>query len=314
MPMPRPLQIFLFFCLLTAAGVLASPPLALLLGLGIGLLNAHPYPRANGPLVKQLLQFSVVGLGFGMNLQAVLKASQTGLLMAAFTIIATLILAFGLGKLLKIERKTAHLIGCGTAICGGSAIAAVAPVLNANDQEISVSLGTIFILNAVALLVFPPIGHALGLSQAEFGLWSAIAIHDTSSVVGAASRYGNEALMLATTVKLARALWIVPVTLLSAWLFQRQSARVNMPYFIVFFLLASVLHTYVAPVALVSPWLVDLAKLGLTLTLFLIGAGLSLKALRQVGIQPLLHGVLLWLFIAGLSLGAIVFVSGHASG
>jgi uncharacterized integral membrane protein (TIGR00698 family) len=315
---PRPLQVALFFGLLLLAAYLANPPIALLLGLTVGLSVQHPYPKANSAIIKRLLQYSVIGLGFGISLNQVIQASQTGVLLAVLTIVCTLGLGFVLGRFLKIAPKISYLIAAGTAICGGSAIAAVGPVLDADDGEMSVALGTVFILNGIALLIFPEIGHALGLTQGQFGLWAAIAIHDTSSVVGAAAKYGNEALMIATTVKLARALWIVPLVFVTAGLFHKNTGenkakKVAMPYFILFFLLASVLQTYVAPVAKVAPWLVLLAKLGLTITLFLIGAGLSLKALRSVGIRPMVFGVVLWLIVASLSLWGILGMTGPAA-
>lgn len=311
---PRTLQVVLFFGLLLIAAYLANPPIALLLGLGVGLSVKHPYPKANSAIIKKLLQYSVIGLGFGISLDKVIQASQTGVLLAVLTIVSTLGLGFLLGRFLKIAPKISYLISAGTAICGGSAIAAVGPVLDADDSEMSVSLGTVFILNGIALLIFPEIGHALHLTQGQFGLWAAIAIHDTSSVVGAAAKYGNEALMIATTVKLARALWIVPLVFVTAGLFHKnkgesKAKKVALPYFILFFLLASVLQTYVAPVAAIAPWLVQLAKLGLTLTLFLIGAGLSMQALRSVGIRPMVFGIVLWIVVASLSLWGILWMT-----
>ena len=315
---PRPLQLLLFFTLLLVAAYLANPPIALLLGLAVGLSVKHPYPKANSAIIKKLLQYAVIGLGFGISLSEVIKASQTGVLLAVCSIVCTLGLGYVLGRVLQIGPKLAYLISAGTAICGGSAIAAVGPVLDANDSELSVSLGTVFILNGIALLIFPEIGHALHLSQSQFGLWAAIAIHDTSSVVGAATKYGNEALMTATTVKLARALWIVPLVFLTASLFRQPAGetkvrKVALPYFILFFLLASVLKTYVPLVAIIAPTLVQLAKLGLTLTLFLIGAGLSLNALRSVGLKPLLFGIILWVVVASLSLWGILQMTGAQS-
>jgi uncharacterized integral membrane protein (TIGR00698 family) len=301
----RALQVSLFFILLLLVLILGSPPIALVLGLVIGIFVGHPYPKINGRLVKQLLQYSVIGLGFGMNLETVIQVSQTGMLMA----VATMAAGYLLGRLLGIERKISYLISAGSAICGGSAIAAVGPVLEADEKDMSVSLGTVFILNSVALLVFPVIGHLLNLSQHQFGLWAAIAIHDTSSVVGASAKYGTEALMVATTVKLARALWIVPLALLTAWLFRQQSTQVSIPYFILWFLVASVLHTYIPVLTDISPVIVHLAKLGLTVTLFLIGAGLSKTAIRAVGIKPMIQGILLWIFISAISLWAILFVA-----
>lgn len=284
----------------------ASPPLALALGLTLALTVGHPYPAANSKATKLLLQLSVIGLGFGMNLMTVVKAGRTGIVFTIATIAGTLLLGYLAGRALKVTPATAHLISSGTAICGGSAIAAVGPVVGATDEEMSVSLGTVFVLNAVALFVFPAIGTALHLSQLQFGVWSAIAIHDTSSVVGAAAKYGAEALQIATTVKLTRALWIVPLTLATAFFFKRKSARVTIPWFILGFLIASLLRTYVAAPAVVWETLVRIARAGLTVTLFLIGAGLSRKSLAAVGARPLILGVLLWIAISAVSLWAVI--------
>lgn len=285
---------------------LISPPGALALGILLALTVGNPYAKKSAKLTKYLLQASVVGLGFGMDLQKVVAAGRTGILFTIATIAGTLLLGFLIGRAMNIERTTAHLISSGTAICGGSAIAAVGPVLKATDEQMSVSLGTVFILNSIALFVFPVIGHRLALSQTQFGIWSAIAIHDTSSVVGAASRYGAEALQIATTVKLTRALWIVPLTLGTAFVFHRKSssAKIMIPWFILWFLVASIIRTYVASPA--WPVIVTLAKYGLTLTLFLIGAGLSRKSLAAVGVRPLLLGVLLWIAISCVSLWAVM--------
>lgn len=299
-------RVFFILALLLCLGI--SPPLALLLGLVLALTVGHPYKEFNSKATKILLQASVVGLGFGMNLGKVLEAGRQGLLLTVVTIVGTLLLGFLLGKLLGIEAKISHLISAGTAICGGSAIAAVGPALNASDKEMSVSLGTIFILNSLALLIFPFLGHYFNLSQAQFGVWVAIAIHDTSSVVGAATKYGNEALQLATTIKLMRALWIVPVTIFTALIFKKKSSKISFPYFILFFLVASILRTYLKIVADLSPYLINIAKIGLTITLFLIGAGLSRDTLRLVGIRPLIQGVLLWLAISAISLWAAISI------
>jgi uncharacterized integral membrane protein (TIGR00698 family) len=284
---------------------LISPPGALALGMLIALTVGNPYAAKTAKATKYLLQASVVGLGFGMDLQKVVAAGRTGLLFTIATIIGTLLLGFVIGRAMNIERTTSHLISSGTAICGGSAIAAVGPVLKASDEQMSVSLGTVFILNSIALFVFPIIGHRLALSQTQFGVWAAIAIHDTSSVVGAAARYGAEALQIATTVKLTRALWIVPLTLGTAFVFHRKSAaKITLPWFILWFLVASLIRTYVASPA--WPVIVTIAKYGLTLTLFLIGAGLSRKSLAAVGIRPLILGVLLWIAISTVSLWAVM--------
>jgi uncharacterized integral membrane protein (TIGR00698 family) len=236
-----------------------------------------------------------------MNLQSVVAAGKRGVAWTAATIAITLVLGWAVGRAIKVDRTTAHLIASGTAICGGSAIAAVGPVVGASDEEMSVSLGTIFILNSIALFLFPPIGHALGLTQAQFGVWSAIAIHDTSSVVGAAAKYGSEALKLATVVKLTRALWIVPLTIGTALAFRKKSTRIAIPWFIGGFVLASVARTYAPQLDVIVPF----ARIGLTVTLFLIGAGLSRKNLAAVGARPLVLGVLLWIVI---TLGALFVV------
>jgi len=296
----------LFFVglILCATGVL-SPPVALLLGLIYGFSFAHPYDADSRTLSKFLLQASVVGLGFGMNLQEVIRTGRNGFLYTAGGIAFALTAGLLLGRLFDVKRKSSALISVGTAICGGSAIAAVAPILQADQQETAVSLGTIFILNSIALLIFPPIGRALHLSQQQFGLWSALAIHDTSSVVGAASRYGPIALVVGITVKLTRALWIIPVALGAAVL-HRSKNRIQWPYFILLFCLATVVNTYLPSFATFSLTLSNLGKLGLTATLFLIGTSLSRTALRQVGVRPLLQGVVLWIIVAVSSLWLIL--------
>lgn len=280
-----------------------SPPIALALGLALALTLGSPWKTSKQ--TKLLLQASVVGLGFGMNLQKVVQAGREGILFTIATIAGTLLLGYLLGRAMKISSGTAHLISSGTAICGGSAIAAVGPVIGASDEEMSVSLGTVFILNSIALFAFPAIGAALHLTQTQFGIWSAIAIHDTSSVVGAAAAYGNEALQVATTVKLTRALWIVPLTLGTAFAFRRGGARVTIPWFILFFLLASVVRTYVPAPQLTWDVLVRIARIGLTVTLFLIGSQLSRASLAKVGIRPLVLGVVLWIVISAAGLWGV---------
>jgi len=285
----------------------ATTPIALALGLALALTIGQPLPRSTtSRATKLLLQASVVGLGFGANLHAVLDAGRDGLLFTIATIAGTLLLGFLLGRALKIERTTAHLISSGTAICGGSAIAAVGPVLGATDEEMSVSLGTVFILNAIALFIFPPIGRALAMSQHQFGIWAAIAIHDTSSVVGAAQRFGFEAQKIATTVKLTRALWIVPLTLATAAAFRTRSARIAIPWFIGFYVIASVILTYALLPAWLCADLVKIAQVGLKITLFLIGAGLSRSAIAAVGARPLILGVMLWIAISLASLWSVL--------
>ena len=300
--------IFILLTVLCLSGFI-SPPIALLLGLVVANLSGHPFLELNHKATTILLQLSVIGLGFGMNVNSALSAGKEGFIFTVASIFSTLILGFFIGKWLKIEKKTSHLISCGTAICGGSAIAAIAPVIKSDEKQTSVALGVIFILNSIALFLFPAIGHWLELSQQEFGLWCAIAIHDTSSVVGAANKYGTEALQIATTVKLARALWIIPIALLTSVLFKNESSKVKIPYFIGLFILAMLMNTYIPQTALLAPYLVNIAKIGLTLTLFLIGAGLNFNVLKSVGLKPLFQGVLLWIFIGTAALLSIMYFS-----
>lgn len=301
----------LLFIFLLIACLFTSPPIALVLGLIAALTFGNPFPAQTKKATKYLLQISVVLLGFGMNLTAVVKAGKDGILFTIVSIFGTLILGYAVGKLLKINGKTSTLISSGTAICGGSAIAAVSPAINADAEETSVALGTIFILNSIALFVFPFIGHQLNLTQNQFGIWAAIAIHDTSSVVGAAAKYGSEALAIATTVKLARALWIAPIALFFSYLYRDKTSnkklKIAIPWFIFLFLLATVVRTYSPDFILPSIYdsLINLAKAGLTVTLFLIGASLSRETLKKVGIKPLLQGVILWLVISIVSLFAV---------
>ena len=284
---------------------LISPPIALLMGLIIAQFIGHPYLHLNHKATHILLQVSVVGLGFGMTVTSALKAGKAGILFTIVSIIGTLVIGFFMGKFLKIEKKTSYLISTGTAICGGSAIAAISPVIKAEEKQISVALGTIFILNSAALFVFPFIGHQLNLSQSQFGMWCAIAIHDTSSVVGAASKYGPQALEIATTVKLARALWIIPVAFLSTFIFKNKESKIKIPYFIGLFVLAMIANTYIPFVQQYNHYLTNIAKAGLTLTLFLIGCGLNRKTISSVGFKPLIQGVILWVIIATAALWAV---------
>ena len=319
LPLPARRGLFLAaaaFCL----SPWASPPIALALGMGLALTYENPFHRLARDAARLLLQACVILLGFGMNLAVVLQAGKSGMLFAAGSIAGTLTLGYAAGKWLKIGGKTSALISAGTAICGGSAIAAVGSVIGAAEGEMTVAMGTVFLLNALALYVFPIFGHALGLSQAQFGTWCGIAIHDISSVVGAASRYGLPALQTATAVKLSRALWIVPVSLAAALAFRRDPApvgnggppvaqgRLQVPWFIGLFLLASVARSFVPGVAGAAPLLSHLATVGLTLTLFLIGAGLSRETLKAVGWKPMAQGILLWLAISAGSLLVILHV------
>src|SRR5271154_2857243 len=288
-----PRIIFILGLLVRASGFV-SPPVALALGLVFGLTLPHPYGGEAKKFSRFLLPASVVGLGFGMNLHQVLQAGRSGFVYTMLGISFALLAGMGLGALLGVRRVPAFLISTGTAICGGSAIAAVGPITHASDEEMAISLGTIFVLNSVALLTFPFLGAAFHLTQTQFGLWAALAIHDTSSVVGAAAKYGAVALAVGTTVKLARALWIVPVALATA-VVKGAKAKIQWPWFIAFFCLAAVCNTYLPAGAHAYGLLTKLAKIGLTVTLYLIGSGISIATLKEVGHRPLLQGVTLWL-------------------
>ena len=302
--MPTLAKILFGVGLLLSFSGYVSPPVALTAGILFGLCFTHPYISESRGIARILLQSSVVALGFGMNLHEVLKAGRSGFLYTALGISFALLTGLALGKMLQVRGNSSFLISSGTAICGGSAIAAIAPIVEADEHEMAMSLGTVFILNSIALLIFPPIGSALHLSQTQFGLWAALAIHDTSSVVGAASKYGAQALVIGTTVKLARALWIVPLALATAG-FKHHRSRIQFPWFILFFVLATVLNTYASVMTHVSSSLFTLGRLGLTATLFLIGSGISRATLKEVGWRPLLQGVLLWLAVGLTSLYCI---------
>jgi uncharacterized integral membrane protein (TIGR00698 family) len=290
-----------FLGLIIAASGLVSPPIALACGLAYGFSVVHPYHVDSRKLSKFLLQISVVALGFGMNLNQVLQAGRSGFIYTAVSITAAMVIGFLLGRLIGVGRVASFLISTGTAVCGGSAIAAVGPIANATDEEMAISLGTVFVLNSVA---FPAIGSALHLTQTQFGLWSALAIHDTSSVVGATAKFGAVPLAVGTTVKLARALWIVPLSVFTA-IATKSKARIQWPWFIGFFCLAAVANTYLPLFKPIYPALAHLGVTGLTVTLFLIGTGLSKATLREVGIRPLLQGVSLWAIVGLVSLQLI---------
>jgi uncharacterized integral membrane protein (TIGR00698 family) len=312
----KPTILFFAGIILAAAGIF-SPPIALVAGLVFGLTIAHPHLRESQSVSKFLLQASVVLLGFGMNLSEVIHAGRASFGYTALSITFALVLGLALGHFMRIKPKASFLTTCGTAICGGSAIAALGPVTNAGEEDMAVSLSTVFTLNAVALLLFPLIGWHYHLTQTQFGLWAALAIHDTSSVVGASSRYGAQALSIGTTVKLARALWIIPVALITA-AFTRQfadrrgghahnakPARINIPWFIGLFVLAAVARTYLPSLASFLTRMNNLGKSGLNVVLFLIGTGLTRETLRRTGLRPMIQGVALWLVIATVSLAAI---------
>jgi uncharacterized integral membrane protein (TIGR00698 family) len=275
-----------------------SPAVALFMGIALALTIGAPYPKANKKVSKYLLQAAVVGLGFGMNLHSALAAGREGMLFTIVSVVGVMILGVTLGRLLKVNPKNAYLISSGTAICGGSAIAAVSPIIDADENDTSLALATIFILNAIALFIFPPIGHALGLSEQQFGTWAAIAIHDTSSVVGAGAAYGQEALQVATTIKLTRALWIFPLALVSILVFRSKGKKIAIPWFILMFIGAMLLNTYLNIPQHISSIVVMLSKKALGVTLFLIGCGLSVGAIKKVGAKPLVLGILLWAIIS----------------
>ncbi|HTZ82155.1 MAG TPA: putative sulfate exporter family transporter [Candidatus Acidoferrales bacterium] len=294
-----------FVGLILAASGIVSPPFALLGGLIYGLALSHPYHVESKQLSKFLLQASVVGLGFGMNLHQVVHAGRSGFLYTAVSITVVMLLGISLGYFIRVDKKASFLIAAGTAICGGSAIAAVGPIAEANEEEMAVSLGAVFILNSVALFLFPVIGLALHMTQSQFGLWSALAIHDTSSVVGATAKYGAVALAIGTTVKLARALWIVPLSVATAATL-KSKARIQWPWFILFFCIAALLNTILPAFNPAFSTLSRLGKIGLTVTLFLIGTGLSKETLKKVGVRPLLQGLTLWIIVGTATLALIL--------
>ena len=294
-----------------------TPPVALFVGLAFAFIFGIPYPKFNKKLSKYLLQASVVGLGFGMNLQKSLQSGADGMLFTVVSVIGVMVIGVMLGRYMRIQEKTSYLISAGTATCGGSAIAAVGGVIKANENEMAVSLGVIFILNAIALFIFPPMGHFLGLSQEQFGTWAAIAIHDTSSVVGAGDAYGPVACELATLIKCTRALWIIPLAFVTMWVFRKQpsgegKAKISIPWFILLFVLAMVINTYTPAGAAetlrpVYDGIVVVAKQALIAVLFAIGASLSIGVIRSVGVKPLIQAITLWVAIGATSLFVVLY-------
>lgn len=289
-----------------------TPPVALFLGLAFALTLGEAHPKFNKKMSKYLLQYSVVGLGFGMNVEASLQSGKEGMMFTIVSVVGTMLIGMFIGrKLLKVERDTSYLVSSGTAICGGSAIAAVGPVLKAKDSDMSVALATVFVLNAIGLFLFPILGHWLGLDQQQFGTWAAIAIHDTSSVVGAGAAYGEEALQVATTIKLTRALWIIPLALATSFIFKGSGKKVTVPYFILFFIVAILLNSYLLEpngLAPVGNFINSIARKALILTMFFIGASLTMSVLKRVGVKPLVLGVLLWIVISIASLAYILWM------
>lgn len=298
--------IFFILASLTLIGIVNSP-IALVLGFAFTVIFNNPFSSESKRAIHYLLKIAVVGLGFGMFIKETLATSEEGLILTIFSIFLTVGLGLLLSRLLKIDLKLGHLITSGTAICGGSAIAAISPVIKAKSKTISIALGIVFLLNSMALFVFPAVGHYLQLTQEQFGLWCAIAIHDTSSVVGAALGYGDEALRIATTVKLSRTLWIIPLSIFSMFLFKTKGEKIKIPYFIILFIVAILINsTHILPTALTTT-IVMVSKRLLLLTLFLVGATISIKDLKTTGIKPFILAVSLWVFISIFSLCYILY-------
>lgn len=298
----------LFFLLLVAS-VFVSPAVALLVGIAFALIFKSPHPHFSKKTSKYLLQLSVIGLGFGMNLNESLQSSKEGMLMTIVSVGGVMLFGYFIGRAMGVDKKLTHLISSGTAICGGSAIAAISPVVRANENQTGMSLAVIFTLNAIALFIFPTIGHLMNLSQQQFGMWAAIAIHDTSSVVGAGAAYGSEALMVATTVKLTRALWIIPLALVSTFMFPRTDGsrhKISIPWFILLFVVAMIMNTYLSIHETLLDGISIFSHRALSATLFLIGTGLSIAAIREVGARPVILGVVLWAAISVFSLIVVV--------
>lgn len=294
------------FSMLGLPGLVISAPIALLCGLVYAFVFENPYPKFNKKCSKYLLQVAVVCLGFNMNLQESLKSGADGMMFTVVSVIGVMALGVMAGYWLHINRKTAYLISSGTAICGGSAIAAVGPVLKADTDEMAVSLGVIFILNSIALFIFPPLGHMLEMSQTQFGTWAAIAIHDTSSVVGAGETYGEVALQTATLIKLTRALWIIPLAIATMFIFRDKTGKISIPWFIFLFVAAMIFNTYVPMPEWFTSTMVWIAKRGMVVTLFMIGASLTIKMIKSVGAKPLMLAVLLWIVISISSLFVVL--------
>lgn len=299
------LKVLFWLLLICCCLPLVTAPMALTAGIAFGIILGNPWSKATSIWSRRLLQASVVGLGFGMNMPELLKTGKDAFLYTAISIVFTMVVGLLLGKAFRIPQRTSTLISFGSAICGGSAIAAMAPVIKAESEEIGVALATVFTLNSVALIIFPPIGHLLGMAQRQFGLWSALAIHDTSSVVGAAAAYGSAALAVGTTVKLTRALWIMPAALIAAWI-SKSEGKVKFPMFILGFILAAVIKTALPQLDMVWNPLNAIAKQSLVVTLFLIGSGLTREVIGRTGVKPLAQGVLLWAVVSVTSSFAIM--------
>jgi len=283
-----------------------SPPLALFCGIVWAFLSNNKPPVNAGKLTKYLLQVSIVLIGFGMSLTEVIQTGKSGFMITAVTVFVTFITGILLGKIFKVDKNISLLISGGTSICGGSAIAAIAPVIDAKSNQISFALAVIFVLNAIALFIFPVIGHMLNMDQVHFGYWAAIAIHDTSSVVGACATYGDVALQTGTTVKLTRTLWIIPLALVISLMNRSKASKITIPWFILFFVLAIIAGTYIPGMDNINEYLAYLGRRGMTISLFLIGTSIKLSEVKTVGIYPFLQGVCLWIVISILSLSWIL--------
>jgi len=302
-------QRFIFFILLTlCVSSFVGPPMALVLGFCVSFFFGHPFPTYNDTASKYLLRLSIIGLGFGINLHEAIQIGKEGLMLTIVSIGLTLLFGLLLGRLLKIDRSTSMLVSSGTAICGGSAIATIAPIIQAKNHNVSVSMACIFVLNAIALLIFPLIGRWLDLSQQQFGWWAAIAIHDTSSVVGAAQKYGHKALKIATTVKLERTLWIIPIAIGISLFNKKSTANIRFPYFILGFVGAILLVYYFPQLEQPATTIVWTAKKMLNICLFLIASGLNVATIKKVGAKPFIQALVLWVFISVTSLLMIVFL------
>lgn len=283
-----------------------SPAIALFLGIFLSVLGIKQ--KGISKYISYSLQASIVLMGFGMNLTQVISASKTGFLFTAISVFFVMIIGYGLTKILKVDNKIGTLISTGTAICGGSAIAAVSPIIGAKNHQISFSLIVVFVLNAIALLIFPSIGHYFNLSQETFGNWAAIAIHDTSSVVGAGAIYGSKALQVATTVKLIRALWIIPLSLIIAFLNKgKTQGKIKIPWFIGLFIISIVIAYFFPSKAETFGHLSWLGKRGMVIALFLIGANISFSEIKSAGLKSFLLGVLLWVIIGVGSFVALTY-------
>lgn len=301
--MKQPISKVIFFLIIILAlSGFISGPIALILGFVFASIFENPFMTQTRKGINYLLKVAIVGLGFGMELFETIKTSKEGFTITLLSIVLTITLGMLLIKLMKVDQKLGHLISSGTAICGGSAIAAVSPVIKADAKTISIALAVVFFLNSIALLIFPSIGHFFEMTQNQFGLWSAIAIHDTSSVVGAALEYGDEALQTATTVKLARTLWIIPLSIFSMFLFKVKGEKIKVPYFILIFIAVIILNSFMNIPAFISENIVMISKRLLVLTLFLVGTTISFKDLKAIGLKPILFAVILWVSISIFSL------------